>query len=62
MFGPSMFSTKNKTQKINFLVSLDHLSIFLIDAFNSFLQNASITQFHIRGDKTQRQQNSLKPM
>ena len=39
------FQPKNKTEKITFQVSLGHLSIFLIDAVNSFLKNASISHF-----------------
>ena len=41
MFGLRVFQPKNTS----FWVSLSHISIFLIDAVNSFLKNASITHF-----------------
>ena len=45
--------------KITFWVSLGQLSIFLIDAVNSFLKKSIHNTFQICGDKTQRQKNSL---
>ena len=40
-----MFGQRISNQKITFWVSLGHLSIFLIDAKNSFLKKASRTYF-----------------
>ena len=40
--------------------TLGHLSIFLIDVVNSFFEKRIHNTFQIRGDKTQRHQNSFK--
>ena len=48
------FRPKNKTQKNN---SFEYLYIFLIDAENSFLKNASIT--HFKFEETRPRDNKI---
>ena len=60
MFGLNEHILNPKIKLKNKLLGISRSSIFLIDAVNSFLTKRISNTFQIRGDKIQRQQNSLK--
>ena len=54
------YQSKNKTEKLLFRYLGVIFPFFLNDAVNSSLKNASLIHLQIRGEKTQRQHDSLK--